>query len=166
VFPSGLAPADITIAPPMLIAGTASEKVWLTCGRNMEASLASGLFGTVPTSNYLGLFGAGQPDLRKTAEFLEFKKNDVATATNIPVQSVRFDARIPAEAKERLTEIATVCELVAEHFRGDIAKTVLWFRVANPLLGNISPRDQIRLGRYRKVLKFVLQARDASRPSG
>jgi hypothetical protein len=134
----------------------------------MEAIHASGLFGTVPSSNYLGLFGAGagQPDLKKTVEFLEFKKNDVATATNIPIQSVRFDARIPAEAKERLTEIATVCELVAEHFHGDIPKTVLWFKVANPLLGNLSPRDQIRLGRYRKVLKFVHQARDASRPPG
>ncbi len=134
----------------------------------MEAFAAKGLFGTVPTSNYLGLFGAGagETDLKKTADFLEFKKNDVATATNIPVHSVRFDARIPAEAKERLTEIATVCELVAGYFGGDIAKTALWFKVANPLLGNLSPRDQIRLGRYRKVLKFVLQAQDASRTSG
>ncbi len=135
---------------------------------NMEASLASGLFGTVPSSNHLGLFGAGagQPNLKKTVDFLEFKKNDVATATNIPIHSVRFDDRIPAEAKERLTEIATICELVAQHFQGDVAKTVLWFKIANPLLGNISPRDQIRLGRYRKVLKFVLQAQDATRPSG
>jgi hypothetical protein len=132
----------------------------------METSFSSDLFGTVPSSNYLGLFGAGEPNLKKTVEFLGFKKNDVASATNIPIQSVRFDARFPAEAKERLTEIATVCELVAQHFRGDVAKTILWFKVANPLLGNISPRDQIRLGRYRKVLKFVLQAQDASRPVG
>lgn len=132
----------------------------------MEASVADDLFKTVPTSNYLGLFGGGQPNLRKTVDFLEFKKNDVARATDIPVHSVRFDARIPAEARERLTEIATVCELVAQHFQGDIAKTALWFKVANPLLGNLSPRDQIRLGRYRKVLKFVLQAQDASRRPG
>jgi hypothetical protein len=134
----------------------------------MEASSASALYGTVPSSNHLGLFagGAGKPNLKKTAEFLEFKKNDIATATNIPIHSVRFDERIPAEAKERLTEIATICELVAQHFQGDVAKTILWFKVANPLLGNVSPRDQIRLGRYRKVLKFVLQAQDASRPSG
>jgi hypothetical protein len=132
----------------------------------MDVSVADSLFGTVPASNYLGLFGGGLPDLKKTAEFLDFKKDDVASAVNIPIQSVRFDARLPAEAKERLIEIATICELVAQHFKGDIQKTALWFKVANPLLGNLSPRDQIRLGRYRKVLKFVLQARDASRPPG
>ena len=132
----------------------------------MESSLAADLFATVPKSNFLGLFGGGQPDLRKTAAFLDFKKDDVASAVNVPVQSVRFDHRIPAEVRERLTEIATICELVAQHFQGDIEKTALWFKVANPLLGNLSPRDQIRLGRYRKVLKFVLQARDASKDPG
>jgi len=130
----------------------------------MEGMLSQDLFATVPSSNHLGLFGHGQPDLKKTAAFLEFKKDDVARATNVPLHSIRFDARIPAEARERLTEIATVCELVAQHFKGDVTKTALWFKVANPLLGNVSPRDQIRLGRYRKVLKFVLQARDSSIP--
>lgn len=129
-------------------------------------SIAESLFATVPKSNFLGLFGGGEPDLRKTAAFLDFKKDDVASATNVPIQSVRFDNRIPAEVRERLTEIAAICELVAEHFQGDIEKTALWFKVTNPLLGNLSPRDRIRLGRYRKVLKFVLQARDASRAPG
>lgn len=129
-------------------------------------SLGDSLFGTVPQSNFLGLFGEGEPNLRKTAEFLKFRKDDVASATNVPVQTVRFDKRIPAEVRERLTEIAAICELVAQHFQGDIKKTELWFKVANPLLGNLSPRDQIRLGRYRKVLKFVQQARDASRSPG
>jgi len=149
-----------------MTAGAVSlEKVWLTCGLNMEAVVAENLFGTVPKSNYLGLFGGGEPDLQKTADFLEFKKKDIATATNVSVQAVRFD-RLPAEVRERLTEIATICELVAQYFQGDIERTALWFKVANPLLGNLSPRDQIRFGRYRKVLKFVLQARDASRSPG
>jgi hypothetical protein len=132
----------------------------------MENTVAESLFDTVPKSNFLGLFGGGEPDLRKTATFLDFKKDDVASATNVPVQSVRFDNRIPAEVRERFTEIAAICELVAQHFQGDIEKTALWFKVTNPLLGNLSPRDQIRLGRYRKVLKFVLQAREASRAAG
>ncbi len=129
----------------------------------MDTSVAGNLFETVPRSNHLGLFSHGEANLKKTVDFLEFKKDDVAKATSIPIQSVRFDDRIPADAKERLIEIATICELVAQHFRGDIAKTALWFKVANPLLGNISPRDQIRLGRYRKVLKFVQQALAAAR---
>src|SRR4051812_47958171 len=113
----------------------------------MENTVAESLFDTVPKSNFLGLFGGGEPDLRKTATFLDFKKDDVASATNVPVQSVRFDNRIPAEVRERFTEIAAICELVAQHFQGDIEKTALWFKVTNPLLGNLSPRDQIRLGR-------------------
>jgi hypothetical protein len=96
--------------------------------------------------------------------FLELKKDDVASATNVPLSSVRFDERTPAEVRERLVEIATICEMVADYFKGDVAKTALWFKVPNPLLGNLSPRDQIRLGRYRKVLKFVQSAREAAGP--
>jgi hypothetical protein len=130
----------------------------------MDAAASHAIYSTVPSTNYLGLFGAAEPDLKKAVDFLHLKKEEVASATGVPRESVRFDSRIPAELRERLTEIATICELVAEHFSGDIAKTALWFKVPNPLLGNLSPRDQIRLGRYRKVLKFVLEAREAAKP--
>jgi len=65
--------------------------------------------------------------------------------------SVRFDQKIPKEVLDRLKEIANICGLVAQFFGGDIAKTALWFKTVNPLLGNISPRDMIRYGRYEKL---------------
>ena len=37
-------------------------------------------------------------------------------------------------------------------------KTKLWFQTPNPMLGNVSPRDMIRLGRYNKLVRFVTQA--------
>jgi hypothetical protein len=55
-------------------------------------------------------------------------------------------------------EIATLCALVAQSFRGDVVKTALWFKMTNPLLGNASPRGMIRLGRYDKLRRFVMEA--------
>jgi len=34
----------------------------------------------------------------------------------------------------------------------------LWFRLPNPLLGDVSPRDMIRYGRYAKLQEFVMDA--------
>jgi hypothetical protein len=36
----------------------------------------------------------------------------------------------------------------------------LWFEIANPMLGNISPRNMIRIGRLKRLLKFVMTARE------
>jgi hypothetical protein len=117
-------------------------------------------FDTVPDTNHLGLLGKNA-DLKKTVTFLSFSKEDVASAARVSKQSVRYDDKAPADVRERLMQIATVCELVAQHFGGDAARTVLWFTVPNPLLGNVAPRDMIRLGRYQKVLRLVQEARQA-----
>jgi hypothetical protein len=55
-------------------------------------------------------------------------------------------------------ELTVLCEQVVGFFEGDVAKTALWFRLPNPMLGDISPRDMIRFGRYEKVQQFVLDA--------
>jgi hypothetical protein len=55
-------------------------------------------------------------------------------------------------------------ELVAQFFDGDAAKTALWFKTPNPLLGNLSPRDMIRYGRYDRLRRFVLDALDENAP--
>lgn len=56
-----------------------------------------------------------------------------------------------------MIEIATICELVAEHL-GSREKAALWFKISNPLLGNISPRDMLRMGRFKKLQRFVVEA--------
>ena len=117
-------------------------------------------FDTVADTNHLGLLGK-EPDLRKTVDFLSLKKEDVAQLAGVSKASVRYDAKMPTELHERLMQIAHICELVAQHFSGDPKKTALWFTVRNPLLGNVAPRDMIRLGRYHKVLRLVLEARQA-----
>jgi hypothetical protein len=65
---------------------------------------------------------------------------------------------MPEPVRERLQEIAITINLVAKVFGGDVDKTVTWFKTRNPLLGDISPRDMIRLGRFERLRKFILHA--------
>jgi len=116
------------------------------------------LFRTVPEHDYLNFWPASQFDPQHVVRFLELSKPDVAKIASVAPSSVRFDQKIPRDVLERLMEIANVCGLVAEFFQGDVAKTSLWFRTKNPLLGNISPRDMIRYGRYEKLRRFVMDA--------
>lgn len=116
------------------------------------------LFRTVPEHDYLNFWPGSQFDPQHVVRFLELSKPDVAKIASVAPSSVRFDQKIPRDVLERLTEIANVCGLVAQFFQGDVAKTSLWFRTKNPLLGNISPRDMIRYGRYEKLRRFVMDA--------
>lgn len=74
---------------------------------------------------------------------------------------IRFDQNIPQAVAERLREIANIANLVGEFFEGDVHKVGLWFELANPQLGGISPRTMIRAGRYKRLLNFVVEARAA-----
>ena len=118
-----------------------------------------GLFQNIPENDLLSFYEQENPQYQRPVDFLLFKKDDVAVATDIPRKSIRYDRKIPKELGERLTEWAMVINLVASHFE-DIDKTKLWFQIPNPLLGNISPRDMIILGRFNRLYKFIITAID------
>jgi predicted nucleotidyltransferase len=120
------------------------------------------LFRTVPERDYLRFWTGQALKAEAVVEFLDFKKTDVAKISGVSLASVRFDQKIPKQVRDRLMEIATLCELVAEHFRGDVMKTALWFKTINPLLGDLSPRDMLRRSRYDKVRRFVMQALESN----
>jgi hypothetical protein len=116
-----------------------------------------GLFDTVPED--LLKFGHGDSfDAKKAADFLSLKKADVGRIADVAQSSVRWDANIPESVRVRMEEIASIINLVAKQFAGDQEKTVAWFRERNPLLGDVSPRDMIRLGRYERLRRFIIQA--------
>lgn len=121
-------------------------------------TLSHNLFSTVPSQDFLSLYQDNSPKYQGVVRFLEFKKEDVSKASGVPLSSIRYDEKMPAELQERIREWAPLLNLVAEHFQGDTEKTALWFTTINPLLGNISPRDMIRFGKYKKLLKFVMNA--------
>ncbi|MCZ7560467.1 MAG: MbcA/ParS/Xre antitoxin family protein [Burkholderiaceae bacterium] len=89
---------------------------------------------------------------------LGLNKEDVSRVASVSVKSVRYDDAIPEQVRDRLEEIANTINMVAEAFDGDIEKTVAWFRARNPMLGDVSPRDMIRLGRYERLRKFIIHA--------
>ena len=125
--------------------------------------METALFNSIPSEDRMQLFSNGEPEGKKIADFLNYKKQDVSAATGIPLASIRYDIKkMPAELRERLVEWATALNLVAEYFN-DFQKTVLWFQVSNPLLGNMTPRDMIRLGRFKKLFKFIQTALDENR---
>ena len=121
-------------------------------------SQAAQLFQTVPKRDVLGLWSRESVNARKVVEFLSLDKREIAKVAGVASASVRFDQKIPKEVRERLEEIANVIGLVAQFFDSDPIKTALWFKTKNPLLGQISPRDMIRFGRYERLLRFVLDA--------
>lgn len=116
------------------------------------------LFRSIPSADILHLFNGREPDAKKVMKFLSYKKEDVSVAANVPTASIRYEQnKMPPELRERVIEWATALNLVASFFN-DVEKTILWFHVPNPLLGNMSPRDMIRVGRFKKLLRFIQTA--------
>jgi len=115
------------------------------------------LFETIPADHLE--FGRGPSfNPKRVPELLGLKKEDVSRLASVSVKSVRYDDAIPEQVRERLEEIANTINLVADAFDGDRDKTIAWFRARNPLLGDVSPKDMIRLGRYERLRKFIINA--------
>lgn len=128
-----------------------------TAARHASGPSGFGLFDTVPED--LLQFGYGKTfNARKTAQFLSLRKADVSRIAEVAESSVRWDENMPEAVQVRMEEIASTINLVARQFAGDPEKTVAWFRARNPLLGDVSPRDMIRLGRYERLRRFIIQA--------
>jgi len=116
------------------------------------------IFSNIAPQDYLSLFEGPRPKYQEVLGLLAFKKADVAKATEVPLNSVRYDEKMPKELADRIEEWANLLNLVAGHFAGDAKRTTMWFAAQNPMLGNMSPRDMVRFGRYSKLLKFILNA--------
>lgn len=142
---------------------------WIKCGLEWSTAMTEvSLFRNVPEQDYLSLFPAGspagRPDFAKVVRILDLKKRDVARAANISVHSVRYDARVPPELVDRMREWAVALNLVAQFF-GDPVRAIIWFKTPNPMLGDVAPRDMIRLGRFKKLYRFILTALDENKQS-
>jgi uncharacterized protein (DUF2384 family) len=121
------------------------------------------IFSSIASSDDLKLFKkAGKPDYEKVKGILGYTKQDISVASGVPFGSVRFDGKVPVELTERVVEWATAIGLVHSFFN-DETKTMLWFRVPNPMLGDVAPRDMIKVGRFKKLLKFIQTALDEGR---
>ncbi len=122
-----------------------------------QSTTGFNLFDSVPDDYFR--FGEGKSFQPKMVpEALGLKREDVSRLASVSVKSVRYDDAIPEPVRERLEEIAITVNMVAKFFDGDVDKTVTWFKARNPLLGDVSPRDMIRLGRFERLRKFIINA--------
>ncbi|MDI1245181.1 MAG: hypothetical protein PSV24_07245 [Rhodoferax sp.] len=122
-----------------------------------QATTGFGLFDNIAQDYFH--FGAGNSFQPKVVrELLGLKHEDVSKLASVSLKSVRYDDAMPETVRERLEEIAITINLVAQFFQGDTNKTVSWFKARNPLLGDVSPRDMIRLGRFERLRKFIINA--------
>ena len=115
------------------------------------------LFETVAEQDYFG-FGEGthfHPE--RVSEVLDLQKAEVSKMTSVPASKIQY-GDLPEEVRDHLEQIAIVCNLVAQMLGGSPQKTVLWFRTKNPLLGDVSPRDMVRLGRFDRLRRFIVGA--------
>lgn len=131
---------------------------------NAPQSLAASrfsLFDTVPP-DVMG-FGMGASFSAKAVQsFLGLNKDEVSRLAAVSPKSVRFDDAMPEPVRRRLQEIGFTINLVAKVFEGNADKTTAWFQARNPLLGDVAPKDMIRLGRFERLRKFILQTLQAT----
>lgn len=106
----------------------------------------------------LSSFQKGDLTFSKAIHLIDFNKEEISKATGVPVRAVRYDEQMPQILRDQLREWANLLNLVVEFFEGDREKTALWFKITNPFLGNITPRDMLRLGLYKKLFRFVKNA--------
>lgn len=125
--------------------------------QSLSSEPSFNLFDTVPED--LMHFGQGDAfDAKRVSTFMDLKKADVSLLASVAESSVRYDHAIPAAVRDHLEDISVIVNLVAKHFEGDADKTMAWFKARNPLLGDVSPRDMVRLGKYDRLRRFIVQA--------
>lgn len=115
------------------------------------------LFRTVSDRDSLKFWQGNALDYQKVRDFIGLDATDVSRLAGVSKSSVRYDDKAPKEVREHLENLANICNLVFQFFNDD-TKTKLWLQTPNPMLGDASPRDMIRFGRYNKLLRFVTQA--------
>lgn len=54
-------------------------------------------------------------------------------------------------------DIVVMALLVNRYLEGDIKRTIDWFVVPNPELGNVTPEMMIRIGNCRKLLNWIIE---------
>jgi hypothetical protein len=124
--------------------------------------MTTNLFDTVYQSDGLRFWQGNALNFQRVRDFTGLETGDLARIAGVAKSSVRYDAKAPREVREHLENIANICNLVFEFFQDDV-KTKIWLQTPNPMLGNVSPRDMIRFGRFAKLQRFVAQAMEEGR---
>ena len=126
-----------------------------------------GLFSTVPKTDFLKFLYMedGSVDARLLSEFLNLTRADLAAMFGVNADSIRFDGRLSFEMKEKMIELANLCEMVAQNFQGNVLKTKTWFIISNPHLNNRKPLDLIKTGNNEELVATILSSSNIEPPA-
>lgn len=109
-------------------------------------------------NNHLRLFSPdGAVDIERTCTFAGVTLEKALTI--FESSSSKKDARFPPKFMNRMKELATALEFVAETFDGNVANASFWWRSPNPEFGGLSPFDLFIRKRYKPVFKMILGER-------
>lgn len=108
--------------------------------------------------DWLGFGHDAEFQPHRVAEWLELSPADVSRLGDVSIGLASYDGTMPAPMRDRLIEVAASCNLVADIFGGDLEEAKRWFRASNSMLGDVAPRDMIRLGRFDRLRKFILSS--------
>ena len=117
---------------------------------------ANAIFETVPEKDSFRLYKNGIPQVSVIKDIMGLTKAQIAESVEIQVTLLRSDAKMSKKVRDRMTEYAHIIDLVGNHFNQDLDKTIRWFKLPNPALGGISPKEMILLGRYKKLMQFIM----------
>jgi hypothetical protein len=114
----------------------------------------------------LGFWTDGIFRARKVARFLDFTARDLKKISAlIAARTGHLGERNLPGQDSVLQTLAVSCSRVAQYFEGNAAKTQLWFRLDNPMLGNVSPRTLILTGRAERLQQLIEDALAESSPT-
>lgn len=116
------------------------------------------ILDTIAERDYIGFesnIADHSPNYKAVPEFLDFDKKAVSQLGGVAQTSVRYDSDIPHSLALRLEETANIVNRVVGLFDGNLKKAALWFRTPNPMLGEVRPRDMLRMNRYKRLAKFI-----------
>lgn len=110
------------------------------------------------TKNYFKLFVEnGDVDVDLMVKVLSISKTELAKLLNFTPDQLRQN-RLGPVTKERLFQLATALERIAEVFDGDTTKALFWLNTPNRNFGGASARALVLRGKYNKVIQFIMSA--------
>ena len=118
------------------------------------------LFNTVPKTEHMKFVcnEDGSVNPRELSDFLGLARADLAAIVGVSTDSVRFDDRMSIELREKIAQLANICEIVAGFFDGNQTKTKTWFVVENPCLNNRRPIEMIKSGEIRELGAMIIKS--------
>lgn len=81
---------------------------------------------------------------------------------------MQMDSKLPlkheSKANPKNITYQQVLKEIIEFFNYDKDKALVWYMTKNPLLGDISPFEMVKIGKGQKLMKFIRSQLDGNHP--